>query len=142
MAPCFNSYQQENNNPLEPVAQGILQQRQNYFLRFCSKQTVRYLVHKGLLLQQLRLLQRYASGAHIKELVLAETPHRCAVRALHIICIDNQMRPCIGARIGRDQQIIVGLIGLCLLRILKNGYASLEARYGTAGQYPLEELVA
>ena len=59
-----------------------------------------------------------ATRAQIEERVLLNLPDRRAVRALHVVRIDLQLRLRIDLRIVVQQQVAIRLLGTCLLRVL------------------------
>ena len=64
-----------------------------------------------------RLLQVEASRLQIKDRVLVELTHRGAVRALHVVGENLELRLRIDLRIVGEQQRLVRLLGVGLLRV-------------------------
>src|SRR5207244_6660386 len=55
-------------------------------------------------------LGREAAGPEIVQLVLVDRAHRGAVRAFHIVRVDLELGLAVGAGLGREQEVVVGLL--------------------------------
>src|SRR5690606_24557229 len=85
---------------------------------------------------------RHAAVAQGEQRMLVEMADRCAVRTLHIICPNLELRPRVDARIGRQQQALVGLKSVGLLRILTHDDGSGKYSGGLPGVHALVQLMA
>src|SRR2546429_7375441 len=56
------------------------------------------------------------AAAEIVELHLVDRTHRRAVRALHVVGVDLELRLAVGAGFGGEQQVVVGLLRVRALR--------------------------
>ena len=73
---------------------------------------------------------------------MIERPDRGPVGALYDVGVDLELRLAVGVRIGRQQQIVVGLLGVGLLRAGPHDDPPREHATGTLVEHAVEILVA
>ena len=65
-----------------------------------------------------RVLLGESARAHIKNLLRIHLPHRGSMSALHVVSINFQLRLGVDRGVIGEQQILVGLLGIRLVRAL------------------------
>ena len=83
-----------------------------------------------------------AARLHVEHRVFVELADRRAVRALHVVRENLELRLRVDLRVVREQQRLVRLLRVRLLRVLTDDDLAVEDRAGLAGQDALVELVA
>ena len=83
-----------------------------------------------------------AARAQIEHRVLVELPDRRAMRALHVVGEDLELRLRVDLRLVGQEQRLVGLLRVGLLRVLPDDDLAVEDGARAAGQDALVELVA
>ena len=89
-----------------------------------------------------RLLQVESSRPQIEDRVLVELTDRRAVRALHVVGEDLELRLRVDLRIVGEQQRLVRLLGVGLLRVGPHDDLAVEDGAGVPAQDPFVQLVA
>ena len=92
-------------------------------------------------LQDTSLIFRNTAGAHIKLLILIQLPYSRAMRTLHVIGIDFQLRLGLSFRAMRNHQVMIRLVRLCLLRVRRHDYLPVELHVRMPGSDSIEKLV-
>lgn len=124
------------------ATQAFLHQNLHPFAQFRGCNLVHDLVAECHLLQDAGFGYRDAACPHVEEFVRIEPSDGRAVAAFHIIGIDLQLRPGIGLGGVADQQVVVGLVGLRLLRVRDDPDQAVEMRQAAVVENPFEYLVA
>ena len=83
-----------------------------------------------------------AARAQVEQLLLGELAHRRAVRALHVVGEDLELRLGVDRRIVREQQHLVGLLRVGLLRVEPHEDLAVEHALAAIVEDALVELVA
>ena len=89
-----------------------------------------------------RLGPRQAARLQVEHRLFIQLPHRRAVRALHVVRENLELRVRVDRRVVREQQGAVGLLGVGLLRVDADDDAAVEHGLRLAGQDALVQLVA
>ena len=83
-----------------------------------------------------------AAGAQVEQRVLLDLADGGAVRALHVVGVDLQLRLGVDLRVVGKQQVAVGLLGVGLLRVLVHDDAAVKDAVRLAIENPVVELPA
>ena len=83
-----------------------------------------------------------AARTQVEHRLVVQLPDRRAVRALHVVGEDLELRVRVDGRVVRQQQRAVGLLGVGLLRVLADDDAAVEDALALAVEDALVELVA
>ena len=92
--------------------------------------------------QRARLRAGDAARAQVEHRVRVHLAHRGAVRALHVVGVDLELRLGVDHRGFREQQVLVALDGIGLLRFGPHDDAAVEDALALAVQDSLVEFVA
>ena len=102
---------------------------------------VDYVGHKRAHKQAFGFFQGDSPRAQIEEGALIELACRCAVRTLHIVAVDEQLWLGMHSGGGREQQVAVGLVGVCAGCSRQYRHKSLEGAFGTVVEHEFKQLV-
>src|SRR5689334_19266723 len=69
-----------------------------------------------------------AAAQEVEKLLLFELANGRAVRALHVVVVDFELRLCVNACLAREQKILVALLGVSAARVLAHEDAPVEDR--------------
>ena len=78
-----------------------------------------------------------AARAQVEQRLLVELADRRAVRALHVVGVDLQLRLGVDLRVVGEQQVMVGLLGVGLLRVLADDDPAVEDAVRVPSRMPL-----
>src|SRR5687768_15370528 len=106
------------------------------------RQSAEHLTEEAEHDEALRLLARNAARHQVEELLLVDLTDRRAVRALHVVRFDLEVRQRVGARIARQEQVPVGLVRVGVLRARMHADDAAEDRARRAVEGALVEQVA
>src|SRR5215208_3647720 len=82
-----------------------------------------------------------AACLQVKEFLRIDLAHRCAVRAFHVVGVNLQLRLRVDAGLVRQQEVLVGLQRISLLRAFTNEYLAVENRPSVAVENSFVKLV-
>ena len=89
-----------------------------------------------------RVGKRQTPGAQVEDRLVVQLADRRAVRALHVVSEDLELRLGVDRRVVGQEQRAVRLLGVGLLRVLPDDDLAVEHRAGRAAQDALVDLVA
>src|ERR1044072_5944651 len=99
-----------------------------------------YLFRKTIRQQVASQLGPNPTRLQVKELLRIDLPYRRSVRALHVVCINLQLRFRVNARLIRQQEVFIRLHCIGLLRAFADEYLPIEDRPAVAIENSLVEL--